>query len=247
MVKRKAEDRLIVVKHKPGIKLRRRIIFVIGVLVVGVLSFLAGHQKLKDQHERIATELADVSRDYAELREFEVALRQQVANLESGRTIDDLAKQDIQETIRAYKAQVSQLEKDVSFYQNIMAPSDNARGLQVQKVELVASKVERRFDYKIVLAQVADNKSYVSGVVAVNLIGIQDEQEKVIALRDISEQQKALGIKFRFKYFQDITGDFVIPNGFVPSSIQVVAQTKGKKASRLEQNFEWQKLIDQKS
>jgi hypothetical protein len=73
------------------------------------------------------------------------------------------------------------------------------------------------------------------------------EEEKVLALRDISEQQTALGIKFRFKYFQDITGDLLVPEGFKPTSIQVVAQSKGKKASRLEQSFEWQKLIDQKS
>jgi cell division protein FtsB len=247
MALRKAEDRLIVVKHKPGIKLKRRVIFFIGVLIVGVLCFLLGNAQIKNQHERVVQELGSMSTDYAALKETEIALRQKVANLEGGRAIDDFAKQEIQETIRDYKTRISQLEKDVSFYQNIMAPSDNARGLKVQTVDIAKGTIDRQFDYKIVLAQVADNKNYVSGVVAVNLIGMQDEQEKVLALRDISEQQTALGIKFRFKYFQDITGSFVIPEGFTPSSIQVVAQSKGKKASRLEQNFEWLQLIDQKS
>ncbi|KZY84823.1 hypothetical protein A3741_28955, partial [Oleiphilus sp. HI0069] len=177
MVKRKAEDRLIVVKHKPGIKLKRRVIFAIGILVMGVLSFLLGDYQIKQAHEKVVQELAKVAQEYAALKEEEVALRQQVANLESGRTIDDLAKQEIQETIRDYKARVSQLEKDLSFYQNIMAPSDNSRGLQVQKAEIQLGATDRRFDYKIVLAQVADNKSYVSGNVAINVIGMQGEEE----------------------------------------------------------------------
>lgn len=247
MVKRKAEDRLIVVKHKPGIKLKRRVIFAIGILVMGVLSFLLGDYQIKQAHEKVVQELAKVAQEYAALKEEEVALRQQVANLESGRTIDDLAKQEIQETIRDYKARVSQLEKDLSFYQNIMAPSDNSRGLQVQKAEIQLGATDRRFDYKIVLAQVADNKSYVSGNVAINVIGMQGEEETVLALRDISEQQTALGIKFKFKYFQDIAGDLLLPKGFVPTGIQVVAQSKGKKASRIEQSFDWQQLVDQKS
>jgi cell division protein FtsB len=247
MVKRKAQDKLIVVKHKPGIKRKRRLFFLTGVVVVGALSFLFGTYQIKQQHELALQKLSEISAKYAELQESETALRQQVANLESGREIDDVAKIGIQDTIREYKTTVSQLEKDVSFYQNIMAPSDNAKGLQVQKVEINASSVENRFEYKIVLAQVADNKNYVSGIVAVNLIGMKGEQKEVLALRDISEQQTALGIKFRFKYFQDLAGDFVLPAGFVPSSIQVVAQSKGKRASRLEQSFEWQQLIDQKS
>jgi len=243
MANRKAQDKLIVVKHKPGIKRKRRLVFVTGVVVIGAVSFLFGDYLSRYKHARVLEKLNQLAGDYAMLQDGETNLRQQVANLQSGREIDELAKQGIQETIREFKAKVSQLETDVSFYQNIMAPSDNARGLQVQKVEIKAGSVNNRFAYKIVLAQVADNKAYVKGVVAVNLIGMRDDKKEIIPLRDISEQ-KDLGIKFKFKYFQDISGELVLPEDLVPGSIQVVAQTKGKKASRLEQSFEWQTLIN---
>jgi len=243
MANRKAQDKLIVVKHKPGIKRKRRLVFITGVVVIGAVSFLLGDYQSRYKHARVLEKLNQLAGDYAMLQDSETYLRQQVANLESGREIDELAKQGIQETIREFKAKVSQLETDVSFYQNIMAPSDNARGLQVQKVEIKAGSVDKRFAYKIVLAQVADNKAYVKGVVAVNLIGMRGDKKEIIPLRDISEQ-KDLGIKFKFKYFQDISGELVLPEGLVPGSIQVVAQTKGKKASRLEQSFEWETLIN---
>ncbi len=244
---RKADERLIVVKHKPGAKLKRRIIFLVGVMSVGIISFLFGHQLIKEDHEKVVRQLADMSQRYSLVRDEENVLRQRVANLQSGREIDQLANQEVQETIREYKERISQLERDLLFYQNIMAPSDNARGLQVQMVELQQGASSQLFEYKIVLAQVADNKSYVSGKVAVNVIGLVDGEKKILALRDVSEQQTALGIKFKFKYFQDIKGDIRLPDGFIPSSIQVVAQSKGKKASRLEQSFGWQDLLNQKS
>jgi len=39
----------------------------------------------------------------------------------------------------------------------------------------------------------------------------------------------------------------VIPEGFIPEHIQVVAQSKGKKASRIEQSFAWKQLLGLKN
>lgn len=242
MANRKAQDKLIVVKHKPGIKRKRRLMFITGLVVMGAACFWLGELQSRYLHQQTLAKLDALTIEYSILKESDTQLRQHVANLESGRTIDDLAKQEIQETIRSHKAEISQLETDVSFYQQIMAPSNNAKGLQVQKVELKAATVKNHFAYKFVLAQVADNKAYVKGVVAVNLIGMEGDKKKIIPLRDISEQEE-LGLKFKFKYFQDFGGELILPEGLVPESIQVVAQSKGKKASRIEQSFDWKALI----
>lgn len=211
-------------------------------VVAAAIGFAAGQYDIKQRHDKVVTQLDTLSTRFAALRESETGLRQQVANLESGRAIDDRAKQEIQSTIQGLRGQVAQLRKDVSFYKNIMAPNTNLRGLQLQKVDISSTAQERRFAYKIVLTQVADNKSYVSGVVAVNLIGYTGEEKEILPLRDISDLEE-LGIKFRFKYFQDITGELILPEGFQPESLQVVAQSSGKKASRLEQSLAWQTLL----
>lgn len=241
MANRKAQDKLIVVKHKPGIKRKRRLVFITGLVVMGAACFWLGEFQSRYLHSQTLAKLNALSIDYTVLKENETKLRQQVANLESGRTIDGLAKQEIQETIRTQEAKISQLETDVSFYQSIMAPSNNAKGLQVQKVELKPATLKNHYVYKIVLAQVADNKAYVKGLAAINLIGMEGEKKKIIPLRDISEVEE-LGLKFKFKYFQEFNGELFIPEGLVPESIQVVAQSKGKKASRIEQSFEWKAL-----
>ena len=243
MSRHKPDDKLILVKHRPGVRRKTRLFFVTALVVVAALGFSLGQYLSGSTQARAVASLDRLSLDYEALKTQEQALRQEVANLESGRAIDEVAKLQIQGTISDLKGSVSQLQKDVSFYKNIMAPSDNAKGLQVQKVEIKAEQGNSRYAYKIVLAQVADNKTYVNGVVAVNLIGMQAGKKEVLPLRDISEL-KELGIKFRFRYFQDITGEFLLPEGFKPDGLQVVAQTKGKKASRLERSFDWRDLLN---
>jgi cell division protein FtsB len=243
MATKNANDRLIVVKHKPGIKRKRRLVFVTGVIVMSALSFLLGNYQIRQQHQKVLDQLDKLASEYALLQQSETQLRQQVFNLESGRNIDNVAKQGIQETIKEYKATIDQLKKDVSFYQSIMAPSENIKGLQVQNLELQKTSDDKRYTYKIVLAQVADNKNYISGLVAVNVVGMQSGVKEILPLRDVSEDQSSLGIKFKFKYFQDITGELILPQGFSPESIQVVAQADGKKASKLERTYMWNDLV----
>lgn len=243
MAKKNANDRLIVVKHKPGIKRKRRLFFITGVIVMSALSFLLGNYQIRQQHQKVLDQLDNLASEYSILQKSESELRQQVFNLESGRNIDNVAVQGIQETIRDYKITIDQLKKDVSFYQSIMAPSENIKGLQVQNLELQKTTDDKRFSYKIVLAQVADNKNYVSGLVAVNVVGMQEGNKVIFPLRDVSDDQSSLGIKFKFKYFQDITGELILPNGFNPESIQVVAQADGKKGSKLERTYMWNDLV----
>lgn len=242
MPRHKPTDKLILVKHRPGLKRQNRISLIASLLVIATLSYSLGHYRSNVKQQQALESLDRLSQDYSELKVQEQLLRQEVANLESGRAIDEVAKTQIQDTISGLKNSVTQLQKDISFYKNIMAPSDNAKGLQVQKVEIQAENDKSRYAYKIVLAQVADNKNYVNGVVAINLIGSQAGKKEVLPLRDISELEE-LGIKFRFRYFQNLIGELMLPEGFEAEELQIVAQTKGKKASRLEQSFDWHSLL----
>ena len=89
-----------------------------------------------------------------------------------------------------------------------------------------------------------NNKSYISGVVAVNVIGLKNEEKEVIALRDLSDEIEDLGVKFRFRYFQDVEGSLVLPENFEPIEVQVVAQAEGRKSSQAERTFRWDELTE---
>ena len=178
------------------------------------------------------------------LREDYRKARQQLINLERGRVIDEQALNQARKTIVELETRIVSLQSDLTFYKNIMAPSETSKGLQVDSFTLVPARNRDSYDFKLVLTQVGNNKSYISGVVAVNVIGLRDEEKEVIALRDLSEDIADLGVKFRFRYFQDVEGSLKLPEEFEPLEIQVVAQAEGRKSSQAERTFNWDDLTE---
>ncbi|HEY9120837.1 MAG TPA: DUF6776 family protein, partial [Marinobacter sp.] len=75
-------------------------------------------------------------------------------------------------------------------------------------------------------------------------IGMRNEEKEVIALRDLSDDIDDLGVRFRFRYFQDIEGLLRLPDGFEPLELQVVARAEGSKSSQAERTFDWDELTE---
>lgn len=232
-----ADEKLIVVPYQPRADAKRRLIAWLAVLIgiaggAGLGWYAAGLQiQANRQVPLLRDQLANAQQQTADLA-------QKLAILERGLAVDDTANREVQTTIIELENTIIRLKEDVAFYKNIMAPAANDRGLKIQKLNLWAGSDEQSFRYKLVLTQVADNSSYIKGLVAVNLIGKRGEEKEILPLRDV-EGAKDLGLKFRFRYFQDIEGDLVLPDGFEVEQVQVVAQATGKKATKIERTFDW--------
>lgn len=241
----RSKEKLVVVPHRPGKRARQSLFFFVSSIAIAVVGFVAGESRISGQYNEVAAERDSLLQELQQLSESDRVHRQEIANLERGRAIDTQANQTVKSTIKELKQEVSQLKADVTFYKNILAPADNTKGLQIQKLEIQSTSDSNRFAYKVVLTQVANNKRYIQGVVAVNFIGSKGGQKEILPLRDISSV-KELGIKFKFRYFQDIAGELILPDNFTPESVQIVAQARGKKNTRVEQTFDWknQEVID---
>jgi len=242
MSKHNAHDKMILVRHQPGRKRKQAIQLVLLLLVCASTAYYIGIFDVRTRHQSAVSSLDALSEEHRKALAENKELRQKLANIEQSEAINLHAKQEIQVTLGELREHIAALQKDVRFYQNIMAPSKNNKGLQIQTTEISALEQNQRYAYKIVLAQVADNRRYLNGVAAVNLIGKQDGEDLVLPLRDVSSVEE-LGLKFKFRYFQEFTGEISLPIGFVPEQLQVVAQSKGKKASRVEKNTQWSELV----
>ncbi|KPP99192.1 DUF6776 family protein [Marinobacter sp. HL-58] len=241
---RKPAEEYVVIRHRPGYRLRRTLILLIFSITAAVLGYVTG---MAQGGFRFST--AEESRDRLEeqveqLREQNSETSQELVNLERGRTIDAQALNQARRTIVDLETQIASLNADLTFYKNIMAPSETSKGLQVDRLSVQGARQEGAYNFKLVLTQVGDNKSYISGVVAVNVIGMRDDEKEVIALRDLSDDIDDLGVKFRFRYFQDIEGRLEVPDGFEPVELQVVARAEGNKSSQAERTFDWDELTE---
>ena len=137
-----------------------------------------------------------------------------------------------------------QLTEEVTFYKSLMAPGSLVKGLQITELELAETGVEYEFRYELLLTQVAQRRSYIAGDIRLDIIGIDPSQdadvgesgEVVLSLTELASLDK-YPLKFKFRYFQNLHGKFVLPDGFVPQKILVTAQQQGKTA--LQQSFPW--------
>ncbi|MDX1598250.1 MAG: DUF6776 family protein, partial [Marinobacter sp.] len=203
---RKPAEEYVVIRHRPGYRLRRTLILLVFSVAAAVGGYAAGlaqggfrFSSVEDSRDRLEREVEELQDRYSDAS-------QQLVNLERGRTIDKQALNQARKTIVDLETQIVSLKADLTFYQNIMAPSETSKGLQVDRLSLQQGRHQDDYSFKLVLTQVGNNKSYISGVVAVNVIGTRNDEKEVIALRDLSEDIDDLGVQFRFRYFQDIEG-----------------------------------------
>jgi len=172
----------------------------------------------------------------------EDALRQKVAVLENASFVDKEAVDGVRHSNRDLSDRIAELEEEIALYQGIMSPSVNSAGLTIQEVVLTPTPSKNRYRFKVMLTQVGNNSNYLRGFVGINLLGVQKGEITAYPLKELSAEINDIDIKFRYRYFQDFTGELVLPENFTPDQVQVIAQSVGKNSARIEKEFSWSDL-----
>lgn len=121
----------VVIRHKPGYRLRRTLILLVFSVASAVGGYLIGTTKDGSRLSNVS-EARDYLRSELEgLQERQTGMQQKLINLERGHTIDQQALTQARRTIAALETKISELESDLSFYKNIMAPSDPYAELRI--------------------------------------------------------------------------------------------------------------------
>tara|TARA_B110000902_G_scaffold184705_1_gene209105 strand:- start:310 stop:927 length:618 start_codon:yes stop_codon:yes gene_type:complete len=167
-------------------------------------------------------------------------LRRQVAILDRSSVMDQRATEEVQTTIIGLRDRVAQLEQDIVYYRQVVSAETEDTGLIISQLDIDATRESNRYRYKLVLRQQdADGDTSLIGHVNINLVGSQGEEQQILSLRDLSAEQDQLNIRLRFKYFQNIEGELVLPESFVPDRLQVAAVSMEPVEKSVNQNFSW--------
>jgi hypothetical protein len=230
-------EKLVVVPYKPGDAIKKRLymwaVVVFTALVFVMLGYCYGDiktQQLTEQNRRLQEQL-----ELANQRATDSANR--LVALEQEKAIDAVAKTHSQEMLKELQFNVQRLTRDLAFYKGIMEPVEGASGLQISQFDVKPSRTAGRYQYKLVLTQITENAAVIEGQVDIVLIGKQQGKEFKFPMPFADGGKQ---VAFRFRYFQDIEGEFLLPEGFAPEQIQVIAQPRGKKGTKLERVFNWE-------
>jgi hypothetical protein len=233
------EQRVIVLRYDP----RRRnfvLLIVSAVLLsVALAAFFAGrhvatHERTLALQKQAELE-AKLRSSSSELQE----LRQQVANLKLGTEVDRVAANQVRQEVKVLRDGIAKLEEDIAFYRSLMDPGAEKAGLDIRSLELYRRAIDDPIRYKIVMQQLGARHPVIKGSINLDVIGLHKGEKAVIPLGDLSNEQVEKTIKLRFRYFQNIEGELVLPKDFEPMQIRVMARSLGNNGRQIEKLFDW--------
>lgn len=239
VVKGSKQQRMVVVPYRPWFRVYTILAIVALLLSTAAGAYLAGefvgqreYQVTSADNERLSLALR-VAQDELSLVRSELAI--------AGRSniVDQRATEEVQSTISSLRERIRQLEQDVSFYRQVMAPESAELGLIVAEFEAAQIEHSNRYQYKLVFRQAGAGDKVLEGSVQVNIIGQIDSSRQVLPLADLVSKTSPFESSLNFRYFQNIEGELQFPEGFVPEQVEILAESTKPRVNKVEKIFSW--------
>jgi len=175
----------------------------------------------------------------AELEQQQTTLREQNAVLERSGQIERQAYKQLEGAVTGLQDEILELKEELAFYRGIVSPADDIKGLNLQGFELSRGAQPRQYHFKVVLTQVMNNGTVVRGNLRFEVVGLHKGEQKSFTLEQMSDSTEKSGQSFRFKYFQIIEGDFLLPDEFEPIKVNLTVTPKSSTHKTQTQVFDW--------
>jgi len=175
------------------------------------------------------------------LETFNGRLREKNATLEQSKRIDQAAFLDVDHTLQDLQDEILELKQEVAFYRGVVSPTESKSGLSIGRVQFQPIGNDKGFHFKLVLMQTKIQRKkirLIKGKAKLSINGILNGDQKTLSLSELTHK-KSKHLKLRFKYFQNIEGDVIFPDGFIPSSVVIELRPSGKGYSRIKKNYDW--------
>ncbi|MGI9289567.1 MAG: DUF6776 family protein [Pseudomonadales bacterium] len=236
--------RMVVVPYNPVRRWGLLIVAAASVLALAVFAYLHGFRTANADYYELVEDRTVLQRVVDNSAHDNEQLQRQLAQVQMDADIDRRATSEVREEIAGLNKKIADLSKEISFYKGLMAPTAEERGLRIRSLDVVASDDPRKYELKLVLQQLAVEHKILYGYATINIVGKQNGSEIVLSLGDVSKQIDGNKVRVRFKYYQNIEGTLLLPEGFEPQGIAVVIDAKAKKARRgkaehIEKKFGW--------
>ena len=237
-VKGSKQYQMVVVPHRPLYKVAIFCLFLIAMVALSILTYEYGKGQGLATKVAVVKEKDEIKLQLVEASGLISSLRQEVAGLRLGGEIDSRANEEVRQTVEVLQNQIAQLSEEIRFYKGVMLPNVEEKGLRIERLDVERTGEPNKYKYSLLLTQVVDKHEYVQGGVEIALLGSKADSEKQLFLSEFSGVKQAR-VGFRFRYFQNIDGELLVPEGFLPKEVMIIAKSSGRNSQRLERKFDW--------
>lgn len=229
------EQRYILVRRQRRYRFRRMgefLLFLVFGLMLGTVSgyqlgFLA-NKKVAQEAEHLESELQSKGSQVE-------SMRGELAVHKHGNEVERQVSEHLRQQMVEQQNQILEQEQTIAFYKSILEPQ-NTQALSIHTLELKSTPAPGRYVFKVVLVQPLDSPKEIAGTLAMQVSGLQAGKKQQLEWRAIANEMPP--IPFKFKVYQDLTGELVLPESFLPEAVSVVLTTQGKKGSEVK-DYPW--------
>lgn len=154
--------------------------------------------------------------------------------------VDRAALEMVRREITGQKEHIADLDEALQFYKSLMSPGEIDQGLSLRAPELIALEEAGRYAYRIVVQQEARKHQLLKGQLEVEVLGLLGKDPISYPLAELSPETGPEGLALRFRYFQAIEGEMILPEGFLPRGVRVVARASTPRKVEVRADYPWQ-------
>lgn len=229
------KPRFVIVPHRPY----ARVLLAVGLvlwLATVVGAWMLASRLAAPGLVKARAELEVTSRRANEAEALVKQLRQNVATLRRSDQISRSANTELQASLAEREEEVSGLRADVAFYERLVGATGQRRGLSVHEA-VFAPEEGGSWRYTVTLTQNLNRGAISKGEARISVEGVSGGRLRTLPWETLLQKPGAPGQAFSFRYFQQLEGSIVLPEGFTPQRVRVQLRADG---STVDQAFPWQ-------
>ena len=244
-----AKHQIVIQQHRPW---RRTVLVAAAAAVLalgafGLYTYTRSHtvsdfarsqlevEQLRDERRQLTHDLRAALKEVSDLKD-------QVVYAQRSGEIDTQACDAVKGSLTTLQKEVSDLREQVAFYRGIVSPDLARAGVRVYDLKLTPGANPQAFHYELALIQSVRHDQRIDGSITLLIEGMRAGVKQALRWEDVATGD-AKNLLFSFKYFEEFSGDLVLPEGFTPMRVTAKLVTNVQGAPPVEDQFDWNKII----
>ena len=163
---------------------------------------------------------SDLQQELALLRAKNAKLGRELEILRGSREINLGAIKALKAEIATLEAERLRQEEEMAVLRGVLGKGSINGGLKVHDFELAPSGASGGYNFKFTVSQTQKDFGVASGMIEISVSGMLNGERKELRLAEISDEEES-SVKMRFRHFQNVSGEILLPAEFEPTSFIV--------------------------
>jgi hypothetical protein len=228
-------------QYKPKFRVTTNFVaIIVSLLVVGWVG-RAGYVSGVHQGERNGQQLKQYQHGFKaaliEIKAENIELKKQLTEQQQSEALQSIAYQALQQRLQELEKTQQSLIQENALYKNIMQGNPIKPNIQVNSLKITPLGDANQFQYTLLLTKYTQQQKFTLGQAKLALQGTTEGQSVTTVGPALGLPE--IGLPFKFRYFQILSGTLKLPAQFQPEQIIITLYPNDQKMLQTEVNFPW--------